>query len=61
MHSKDAVYRYRRSGVVCVLVKTVSPAETAEPIEMQFGCRLAWAQGTVCYMGARIVATWRIR
>jgi len=33
---------------VCVLVTTVSPAKTAEPIEMPFGMgKLAWAQQTI--------------
>jgi len=31
----------------CVLVTTVSHTKMADPIEMQFGWRLAWAQGTV--------------
>ena len=31
---------------VCLLVTFVSPAKTAEPIEMPFGGWLGWAQGT---------------
>jgi len=38
----DAAYCYRRSSVVCLSVTIVSPAKTAEPIEMQFGM-LSWA------------------
>jgi len=38
---KDAVYCYRRSSIVCRSVcrsvTIVSPAKTAEPIEMSFG------------------------
>jgi len=33
----DAAYCYRRSSVVCRSVTIVSPAKTAEPIEMPFG------------------------
>jgi len=44
-----------------VLVTRVSPAKTAEPIEMPFGHRLAWAQGTVYLMKVDMGATWRIR
>jgi len=36
---------------VRVLVTTVSPVKPAEPIEMSFGDRLAWAQGVMYYMG----------
>jgi len=36
---------------VCVLVTTVSPAKTAEPIEMQLGEEHAWDQGTIRYIG----------
>ena len=32
---------------VGLYVTIVSPAKTAEPIEMTFGCRLGWAQGTM--------------
>ena len=41
-----------KSSVVCVSVlgTQVSCAETDEPIGMQFGARLTWAQGTV-YLG----------
>ena len=39
-HSVDAAYCYGRSSVVCLLVglsvMTMSPAKTAEPIEIQF-------------------------
>ena len=61
----DAAYCYRRSCVVCrsvcQSVTIVSPAKTAEPIEMPFGM---WT-----HMGSRkhgsdrvhIGATWRIR
>ena len=50
MHSVDVAYCYRTSGVVCVslcvLVTTMSPAKTAEPIETpacggtRVGCRV---------------------
>jgi len=33
----DAAYCYRPSNVVCRSVTLVSPAKTAEPIEMPFG------------------------
>ena len=33
----DAVYCYRWSSVICVYVPIVSPANTAEPMEMPFG------------------------
>jgi len=40
MRSVDAAYPYRQSRVVCVsaclLVTTVNPAKTDEPIEMAF-------------------------
>jgi len=32
-------------------VTIVSPAKTAEPIEMPFGSGLGWAQGTAYWMG----------
>ena len=32
---------------VCLLVTFVSPAKTAEPIDMPFGGRLGWVQGTM--------------
>jgi len=35
----DAVYCYQLSSVVCWSVTVVSPAKTAEPIEMPFGLR----------------------
>jgi len=35
----DAVYCYRPSSMVCRSVTLVSPAKTAEPIEMPFGLR----------------------
>jgi len=35
----DAAYCYRPSSVVCRSVTLVSPAKTAEPIEMPFGLR----------------------
>jgi len=35
----DAAYCYRRSSVVCQSPTLVSPAKTAEPIEMPFGLR----------------------
>jgi len=37
----DVAYCYRPSSVVCQSVTLVSPAKTAEPIEMPFGL---WAQ-----------------
>jgi len=39
-----AAYCYRLSGVVCVLVTTVTLAKTAEQIELPIGGRLVWAQ-----------------
>jgi len=38
------------SRSVCLSDTVVNPAKTAEPIDMQFGCRLnwvGWAQGTM--------------
>jgi len=35
----DATYCYRLSSMVCQSLTLVSPAETAEPIEMAFGLR----------------------
>ena len=35
----DAAYCYRPSSVVCRSVTLVSPAKTAEPVEMPFGLR----------------------
>jgi len=35
----DAVYCYRPSSMACRSVTLVSPAKTAEPIEMPFGLR----------------------
>jgi len=29
---------------------TVTCAKTAEPIEMPLGCRLGWAEASMCYM-----------
>jgi len=43
----DAVYCYRPSSVVCQSVTLVSPAKTAEQIEMPFGWALGWTQGTM--------------
>jgi len=47
----DAVYCYRPSSVVCLSVgrsvTLVSPAKTAEPIEMPFGLRIRVGQGTM--------------
>jgi len=37
-------------GVACSVglsVTTANPAETAEPIEIPFGCGLRWVKGTV--------------
>jgi len=39
----------------------VSCAQMAEALKMPFGCGLEWAQGSTCYVGVHIVATWRIR
>jgi len=35
----DALYCYRPSSVICLSVTLVSPAKTAETIEMPFGLR----------------------
>jgi len=35
----DAAYCYRPSSVVCLSVTVLSPAKTAEPIELPFGFR----------------------
>jgi len=54
---KDAAYCYICSVVgvsVCLLVTTMSCAKTAEPIQMPFGLRLRWAQGTLFLVGAGI-------
>jgi len=39
VHYVDEVYCNRPSSVVCRSVTVVSPAKTAEPIEMPFGLR----------------------
>jgi len=54
-HSVDAAYCYGRSSVVCLLVglsvMTMSPAKTAEPIEIQFGIWTRVDQRNyVCYV-----------
>jgi len=41
----DAVYCYRPSSVVCQSVTLVSPAKTAEPIEMPLGLRTRMGPG----------------
>jgi len=47
----DAAYCYRRSHMVCrsvcQCVTVVSRTKTAEPIDIPFGRRLRWAQGTI--------------
>jgi len=43
----DAAYCYRPSSMVCLSVTVVSPAKTAELIEMLFGLRTRVAQGTM--------------
>ena len=42
-----------RGPCVCLLVTFVSPAKTAEPIEMPFGGPSRWAQGTMYRRGCR--------
>jgi len=41
-----AAYCYRASSVVCQSVTLVSPAKTAQPIDMPFGLMMRVAQGT---------------
>jgi len=47
----DADDCYSRSSTVCrsvdLSITIVSPAKTAEPIEMPFGCGLGLAQGSL--------------
>ena len=54
----DADYCYRPSSVVCLSVglsvTLVSPAKTAEPIEMPFGLRTRMGQRKNDYIGAQI-------
>jgi len=48
MHGIDAEYSHSHVCLsVNLLVMTVRPAKTAELIEMLFGERLVWAQGTM--------------
>jgi len=57
MQDKDAAYCYRCSVVcqsVCLLDTTVSPAKTAEPIEMLFGLWTRVSPESVYWVGARI-------
>jgi len=46
---------------VCRSVTAVSPAKTAEPIEMSFGMWTRVDRGNHYYMWVHIDATWRIR
>jgi len=62
----DADYCYRRSSVIslsiCLSVTTVSPAKTAEPIEMSFGLWTQVGPGSICIsLCVHTGATWRIR
>jgi len=41
----DAAYYYRPSSVVCLSVSQMSPAKTAEPIEMPFELRTLVSPG----------------
>jgi len=43
----DAAYCYRPSSVICLSVTLVSPAKTAEPIEMPFMLRTRMGPGTM--------------
>jgi len=43
----NAAYCYRPSSVVCRSVTPVSPAKTAEPIDMRFGLRTLIGPGTM--------------
>ena len=61
----DAAYCYRRTNVVCLSVclsvMIMSPAKTAEPIEMPFGM-WTWVDRSKRVLdGAHIAASWRIR
>jgi len=53
-YNVDAVYYYKRSSMVCLTVcrsvTIVSPAKTAEAIEMLFVLWTWRAQGTMYYM-----------
>jgi len=65
-YTRAAAYCYRPSSVVCLsvnlCVKVLSPANTAEPIEMPFGLRiqvelgLGWAQGNMYYVGCTLAS-----
>ena len=61
----DAANCYRRSSVVCLSVglsvTIVSPAKTAEPIEMPFGAWTMMGPRKRASDGVHIGATWRIR
>jgi len=50
----DAAYCYRPSSVVCRFVTLVSPAKTAEPIEMPFGLRTRVGPGSHVLHGVEI-------
>jgi len=62
----DSACCYSRSSVVCLSadlsVTIVSPAKTAEPIEMLFGkwTRVGIRKYVQYYMGVYIGATWRM-
>jgi len=42
------------SVCLCLLVTTVSPTKLAEPVEVSFGVRTPWDQGTTYLMGAQL-------
>jgi len=50
----DAVYCYRLSSVVCQSVTLVSPAKTAELIELPFGLRTCVGPGNHILDGVQI-------
>jgi len=52
-HGRDMLLQTEWRGLPSVLVKTVNSAKTDEPIQMPFGDRLEWAQGTMHWMGRR--------
>jgi len=50
----DAAYCYRWTSVDCLSVRIVSPAKTAQPIEMPLGCGLKWTQEIMLLDGVQI-------
>jgi len=58
LHHKHGVQRCSLLCVclyVCLLVTTVRPTKTAEPVNLLVGCGLRWAKGTVYYVGHHVI------